>query len=269
MLYVSRAPWGIYELLEAFFQRHDIPVGPILFLREWGLSWRHPLPRRAVDHKRLLIEAMMALYADMPFVLIGDSGQHDPEVYRQHRRALRRPGPRRLHPRHRRARPRAGRRGRGDGRGAAAAGGASRARAPTACAIAEDAARLGLIAPDAVEEVRARVEERRRDGGVRDQSAPPGVDARQRLGRARRRSRSGRGRRAAIVPASTSASQLTTLRQNASPNSRIGSRLHPAGLHQRQHLEQLVERAEAAGEHRDAPGRASGNASCGWRNSGS
>ena len=81
MLYVSRAPWGIYELLEEFFQRHEIPVGPILFLREWGISWKHPLPRRAVDHKRVLIEAMMGLYAGMPFVLIGDSGQHDPEVY--------------------------------------------------------------------------------------------------------------------------------------------------------------------------------------------
>ena len=38
MLYVSRAPWGIYEILEEFFQRHEIPVGPILFLREWGLE---------------------------------------------------------------------------------------------------------------------------------------------------------------------------------------------------------------------------------------
>ena len=83
MLYVSRAPWGIYDILEAFFQHHDIPAGPILFLREWGISWRSPLPRRAVDHKRRLIEAMMALYDDMPFVLIGDSGQHDPEVYRR------------------------------------------------------------------------------------------------------------------------------------------------------------------------------------------
>ena len=48
MLYVSRAPWGIYDILEEFFQRHDIPVGPILFLREWGVSWRHPAaaPRR-------------------------------------------------------------------------------------------------------------------------------------------------------------------------------------------------------------------------------
>lgn len=83
MLYVSRAPWGLYEMLSEFFQRHAIPVGPMLFLREWGLSWTHPLPRKAEDHKQDLIGHMLALYADLPFVLIGDSGQHDPEVYAQ------------------------------------------------------------------------------------------------------------------------------------------------------------------------------------------
>lgn len=81
MLYVSRAPWSIYEMLEAFFQRHDIPVGPVLFLRDWGLTVQRPLPRRAVDHKRDLIEDMLDLYDELPFILIGDSGQHDPEVY--------------------------------------------------------------------------------------------------------------------------------------------------------------------------------------------
>jgi phosphatidate phosphatase APP1 len=83
MLYVSRAPWGIYEVLEEFFDRHGIPVGPILFLREWGVSWTSPLPRKAEDHKRELIHNMLALYGELPFVLIGDSGQHDPEIYRQ------------------------------------------------------------------------------------------------------------------------------------------------------------------------------------------
>ncbi len=81
ILYVSRGPWAIYEMLEAFFQLNRIPVGPILFLREWGLSWRHPWPRRAEDHKRELIERMLRLFDDMPCVLVGDSGQHDPEVY--------------------------------------------------------------------------------------------------------------------------------------------------------------------------------------------
>ena len=83
MLYVSRAPWGIYDVLEEFFQIHGIPVGPMLFLREWGITWKRPLPRKAEDHKRELIGNMLALYKDLPFVLIGDSGQHDPEVYRR------------------------------------------------------------------------------------------------------------------------------------------------------------------------------------------
>ena len=83
MLYVSRAPWSIYEILEAFFRLHQIPIGPLLFLREWGLTLQHPLPRRAQDHKRDLIRDMMALYSQLSFILIGDSGQHDPEVYAQ------------------------------------------------------------------------------------------------------------------------------------------------------------------------------------------
>jgi phosphatidate phosphatase APP1 len=83
MLYVSRGPWGIYDVLDEFFQMHGIPVGPMLFLREWGITWKSPLPRKAEDHKRELIGNMLALYNDLPFVLIGDSGQHDPEVYRQ------------------------------------------------------------------------------------------------------------------------------------------------------------------------------------------
>lgn len=81
ILYVSRGPWSIYEMLEEFFQLNRIPVGPILFLREWGISWRKPWPRRAEDHKYDLIQHMLEMRDELPCVLIGDSGQHDPEVY--------------------------------------------------------------------------------------------------------------------------------------------------------------------------------------------
>lgn len=81
ILYVSRGPWVIYEMLETFFQLNRIPVGPILFLREWGISLRHPWPRRAEAHKEQLIGRMLATYEGVPCILIGDSGQHDPEVY--------------------------------------------------------------------------------------------------------------------------------------------------------------------------------------------
>jgi hypothetical protein len=70
-------------MLEAFFALHGIPVGPILFLRDWGLSLSHPLPRASRGHKLNLIREMLELYSDLPFVLIGDSGQHDPEIYTQ------------------------------------------------------------------------------------------------------------------------------------------------------------------------------------------
>ncbi len=81
MLYVSRGPWSLYEVLDEFFKIHGIPVGPVLFLRDWGISPKRPLPRKAKDHKLELIRRMLAVYDDLPFVLIGDSGQHDPDVY--------------------------------------------------------------------------------------------------------------------------------------------------------------------------------------------
>lgn len=46
------------------------------------------LPRRARDHKRDAIRHILDVYPDMRFILVGDSGQRDPEIYnrilRQH-----------------------------------------------------------------------------------------------------------------------------------------------------------------------------------------
>ena len=81
MLYVSRAPWAIYGVLDRFFNQHRIPEGPILFLRDWGLTLQHPMPRRGKTHKIDLIRQMFEHYADLSFILIGDSGQRDPELY--------------------------------------------------------------------------------------------------------------------------------------------------------------------------------------------
>ena len=83
LLYVSRAPWTLYEVLDAFFRAQGVPGGPLLFLREWGLRLWRPFPRRGRDHKLVLIRHMMALYRGLPVVLIGDSVQDDPELYCQ------------------------------------------------------------------------------------------------------------------------------------------------------------------------------------------
>ena len=81
MIYVSRSPWSIYPTLEAFFRQHEIPLGPVLQLRDWGISLRHPFPRRARGHKREVVDRVLDAYDPLPVVLIGDSGQHDPELY--------------------------------------------------------------------------------------------------------------------------------------------------------------------------------------------
>ena len=81
LLYVSRGPWTVYEVLTEFFQLHDIPVGPVLFLRRWGLSAEGLAPARTRGRKYRLVEDMLGTFADLPFILVGDSGQKDPEIY--------------------------------------------------------------------------------------------------------------------------------------------------------------------------------------------
>lgn len=81
MLYVSRGPWGLHQIIERFFHAHRIPIGPVLFLRDWGFTLQHPLPRRSRAHKRDLILPMFEVYPKRRFVLLGDSGQEDPEIY--------------------------------------------------------------------------------------------------------------------------------------------------------------------------------------------
>ncbi len=169
MLYVSRAPWGVYDVLDTFFAQHRIPAGPVLFLREWGVSWTWPFPRKAEDHKRDLINSMLALYKDLPAVLIGDSGQHDPEIYRQ--AVIEHPG-RILAVYIRNVSRSAGRIGEIEELArAVVAAGSSLVLAADSLAIAEHAAKLGLIAPDAVPSVRGDVAlERAEDGDVAPRS---------------------------------------------------------------------------------------------------
>jgi phosphatidate phosphatase APP1 len=153
LLYVSRGPWSLYDVLDEFFRLHDIPVGPILFLREWGLRWYHPLPRRAKDHKLTLIRRMLALYGDLPFLLVGDSGQRDPEIYAQ----VVREHPGRvltIYIRNVSRRPRRLRAIEALAREVAEAG-SSLLLAADSFAMAAHAAERGLIAPEALTEVLA------------------------------------------------------------------------------------------------------------------
>ncbi|MEW5989089.1 MAG: phosphatase domain-containing protein [Chloroflexota bacterium] len=83
LFYVSSSPWNLYELLSDFFQLNGIDPEPILLLRDWGISESELLPTGHHEHKLAAIGRLLDLYPHLPFLLIGDSGQQDPEIYHQ------------------------------------------------------------------------------------------------------------------------------------------------------------------------------------------
>jgi phosphatidate phosphatase APP1 len=85
VFYVSNSPWNLYDLLEDFLDLHGIPRGPLL-LRDWSLRSL----KAGATHKLAAIEALLAAYPGLQVVLVGDSGERDPEIYRQV--VLRHPG---------------------------------------------------------------------------------------------------------------------------------------------------------------------------------
>jgi phosphatidate phosphatase APP1 len=80
LFYVSSSPWNIFDMLHDFLDIQGIPPGP-LKLRDWGLTEVGFLPTGHKNHKIAAISQIMDLYPHLSFILIGDSGQEDPEIY--------------------------------------------------------------------------------------------------------------------------------------------------------------------------------------------
>ncbi|MBW3127000.1 MULTISPECIES: App1 family protein [Hymenobacter] len=81
--YVSSSPWNLYDLLEDFLHLNDIPPGPLL-LRDMGLKRADKKAESAHHgHKLKEIDNLLLTYPKLPFVLIGDSGQEDANIYRE------------------------------------------------------------------------------------------------------------------------------------------------------------------------------------------
>lgn len=81
IFYVSSSPWNIYDVIADFMEVQLIPLGPIL-LRDWDINLSALSSNRLRTHKEPLIREILDLYPSLPFVLIGDNSQQDPEIYR-------------------------------------------------------------------------------------------------------------------------------------------------------------------------------------------
>ncbi len=82
IFYVSSSPWNLYDMIVDFYRIRSIPLGPI-YLRNIGLSSNGRSAPDHLDHKLDYILKLIELYQDLPFILIGDSGQKDPIIYRE------------------------------------------------------------------------------------------------------------------------------------------------------------------------------------------
>ncbi|WP_166134221.1 App1 family protein [Nocardioides ochotonae] len=74
--YVSSSPWNLHDFLLDFLDHRGFPAGPLL-LRDLVGDGR--IGSRG--HKLARIEEVLRLHPRLRFVLVGDSGEHDPEIY--------------------------------------------------------------------------------------------------------------------------------------------------------------------------------------------
>jgi phosphatidate phosphatase APP1 len=79
VVYLSTGAWNVAPTLTRFLSRHLYPAGPIL-LTDWG-----PTPdrwfRSGREHKRKSLHQLAREFPDVRWLLIGDDGQHDQEIY--------------------------------------------------------------------------------------------------------------------------------------------------------------------------------------------
>jgi len=79
--YVSSSPWNLHDVLAEFLELQGIPMGPLM-LRDWDLDRAMAASDRHVSHKAAIIREIIGSHPTLPFILIGDSGQQDPEIYK-------------------------------------------------------------------------------------------------------------------------------------------------------------------------------------------
>lgn len=82
VFYVSSSDWSLNDLIKDFLKYRKLPNG-VLLLKDLHINLRNVWKSGGGSHthKYDKISLLMSLYPAMKFILIGDSGQHDPEIY--------------------------------------------------------------------------------------------------------------------------------------------------------------------------------------------
>ena len=79
VFYLSTGAWNVAPTLSLFLRRHAFPPGPLL-MTDWGPTadgWF----RSGREHKRAELARLLRDFPRLQWLLVGDDGQHDPEIY--------------------------------------------------------------------------------------------------------------------------------------------------------------------------------------------
>ncbi|HYW97037.1 MAG TPA: phosphatase domain-containing protein [Bacteroidales bacterium] len=81
VFYISSSEWNLYDLLDDFCSHNNFPRGVFMLRELEGGLFKSGQGNH--NHKLLKIRAVMTAFDHLPFVLVGDNGQHDPYIYKQ------------------------------------------------------------------------------------------------------------------------------------------------------------------------------------------
>lgn len=78
--YLSSSPSQLFPPLNEFIEQNDFPSGSFhLRVLDWRTEWQNNSASRA--HKLAVIESLIKRFKQRRFILVGDSGESDPEIY--------------------------------------------------------------------------------------------------------------------------------------------------------------------------------------------
>lgn len=79
VVYLSTGAWNVAQTLSRFLSRNLYPSGPLL-LTSWGPTEDRWF-RSGLEHKVTQLDRLAREFPEVRWLLIGDDGQHDPEIY--------------------------------------------------------------------------------------------------------------------------------------------------------------------------------------------
>lgn len=80
LFYVSGGPWNLYTVYRDFLDLQQFPRGAIV-LADFGIDAETFIHPTHEAHKGERIKQIIDTYPALPIVFVGDSGEHDPEIY--------------------------------------------------------------------------------------------------------------------------------------------------------------------------------------------